>query len=142
MPRSLLHAVPLFARGREASQILSVTALSESQERQPDEIIEKATACLNGVLKGETEYKPGELIAVTSRSDNRYSPLAIETPLNHGKQFLLLIVYREDKSQPLELRRCLALSDTPKIRNQLEAGVDHNDSLRYADPRSSNFIPD
>jgi hypothetical protein len=134
--------VPLFARGREAGQILSVTALSESQERQPGEVIEKATVRLNGVLKGETEYKPGELIAVTSRSDDGYSPLAIETPLNPGKQFLLLTVYREDKSHPLELDRCLVLSDTPEIRNQLEAGVAQNDSLRYADPRASNFIPD
>jgi hypothetical protein len=134
--------VPLFARGREAGQILSVTALSESQERQPGEVTEKATVRLNGVLKGETGYKPGELIAVTSRSDDEYSPLAIETPLTPGKQFLFLTVYREDKSHPLELDRCLVLSDTPEIRNQLEAGVAQNDSLRYADPRASNFIPD
>jgi len=134
--------IPLFARGREAGQILSVTAVSESQERQPGEVIEKATVRLNGVLKGETGYKPGELIAVTSRSYNNYSPLAIETPLNPGGHFLLLTVFREDKSQPLELERCLVLSDTPEIRNQLEAGVAQNDSLRYADPRSSYFIPD
>src|SRR5438445_3692391 len=80
--------------------------------------------------------RPCELIAVTSRSDDRYSPLAIETPLNPGKQFLLLTVSREDKSHPLELDRCLVLSDTPEIRNQLEAGVAQNDSLRYPDPRS------
>jgi len=141
-PLPLACRVPLFARGREAGQILSVTALSESQERQPGEVIEKASVRLNGVLKGETEYKPGELIAVTSRSDNRYSPLAIETPLNPGKQFLLLAVSLEDKSHPLELHRCLVLSDTPEIRNQLEAGVAQNDSLRYPDPRSSAFIPD
>lgn len=141
-PLPLACRIPLFARGREAGQILSVTALSESQERQPGEVIEKATVRLNGVLKGETEYKPGDLIAVTSRSDGRYSPLAIETPLNPGRQFLLLTVYREDKSQPLELERCLVLSDTPETRNQLEAGVAQNDSLRYADPRSSYFIPD
>ena len=73
---------------------------------------------------------------------SRYSPLAIETPLNPGKQFLLLTVSREDKSHPLELDRCLVLSDTPEIRNQLEAGVAQNDSLRYPDPRSSEFIPD
>ena len=141
-PLSLACRVPLFARGREAGQILSVTALSESQERRPGEVIEKASVRLNGVLKGETGYKPGELIAVTSRSYGSYSPLAIETPLTPGGQFLLLTVYREDKSQPLELERCLVLSDTPEIRNQLEAGVAQNDSLRYADPRASNFIPD
>ncbi len=141
-PLPLACRVPLFARGREASQILSVTALSESQERQPGEVIEKASVRLNGVLKGETEYKPGELIAVTSRSDSRYSPNEIETPLSPGRQFLLLTVYREDKSHPLELERCLVLSDTPEIRNQLEAGVAQNDSLRYADTRSSYFIPD
>jgi hypothetical protein len=134
--------VPLFARGRDAGQILSVTALSESQERQPGEVIEKASVRLNGVLKGETEYKPGELISVTSRSSTRYSPLAIEIPLNPGKQFLLLTVYREDKSHPLELDRCLVLPDTPETRKQLEAGMAQNDSLRYADPRASNFIPD
>jgi hypothetical protein len=139
----LACGVPLFARGREAGQILSVTALSESQEGQPGEIIEeKASVRLNGVLKGETGYNPGELIAVTSRSDSRYSPNEIETPLTPGKQFLLLTVYREDKSYPLELDRCLVLPDTPEIRNQLEAGVAQNDSLRYADPRASNFIPD
>ena len=141
-PLSLACRVPLFARGREAGQILSVTALSESQERRPGEVIEKASVRLNGVLKGETGYKPGELIAVTSRSYGSYSPLAIETPLTPGGQFLLLTVYREDKSQPLVLERCLVLSDTPEIRNQLEAGVAQNDSLRYADPRASNFIPD
>jgi hypothetical protein len=134
--------VPLFARGRDAGQILSVTAQSESQERQPGEVTEKATVRLNGVLKGETEYKPGELISVTSRSYSGYSPLAIETPLNPGRQFLLLTVSREDKSHPLELKRCLVLPDTPEIRNQLEAGVAQNDSLRYPDPRASNFIPD
>jgi hypothetical protein len=141
-PLPLACGVPLFARGREASQILSVTAVSESQERQPGEVIEKASAGLNGVLKGETEYKPGELIAVTSRSDSTYSPNEIETPLNPGKQFLLLTVYRENKSYPLELGRCLVLSDTPEIRDQLKAGVAQNDSLRYPDPRASNFIPD
>ena len=142
-PLPLACGVPLFARGREAGQILSVTALSESQEGQPGEVIEeKASVRLNGVLKGETEYKPGELIAVTSRSDSRYSPNEIETPLTPGKQFLLLTVYREDKSHPLELERCLVLPDTPETRNQLEAGVAQNDSLRYPDPRASNFIPD
>jgi hypothetical protein len=142
-PLPLACGVPLFARGREAGQILSVTALSESQEGQPGEVIEeKASVRLNGVLKGETGYKPGELIAVTSRSDSRYSLNEIETPLTPGKQFLLLTVYREDKSHPLELDRCLVLPDTPEIRDQLEAGVAQNDSLRYPDPRASNFIPD
>jgi hypothetical protein len=141
-PPPLACRVPLFARGREAGQILSVTALSESQERGPGEVIEKASVRLNGVLKGETEYKPGELIAVTSRSYAPYSPLVIETPLTPGKQFLLLAVYREDKSHPLELERCLVLPDTPETRKQLEAGMAQNDSLRYADPRASNFIPD
>lgn len=141
-PLPLACRIPLFARGREAGQILSVTAVSESQERQPGEIIEKATVRLNDVLKGETGYKSGELISVTSRSYSNYSPLAIETPLNPGGQFLLLTVYREDKSQPLELERCLVLSDTPEIRNQLEAGVAQNDRLRYADLHSSYFIPD
>jgi hypothetical protein len=142
VPLPLACRVPLFARGREAGQILSVTALSESQERQPGEVIEKATVRLNSVLKGETEYKPGELITVISRSNSSYSPNEIETPLNPGKQFLLLTVYRENKSYPLELGRCLVLPDTPEIRNQLEAGVAQNDSLRYPDPRASNFIPD
>ena len=143
VPLPLACGVPLFARGREAGQILSVTALSESQEGQPGEVIEeKASVRLSGVLKGETEYKPGELISVTSRSDSRYSPNEIETPLTPGKQFLLLTVYREDKSHPLELERCLVLPDTPEVRKQLEAGMAQNDSLRYADPRASNFIPD
>ena len=134
--------VPLIARGlREAGQILSVTALV-NLGRQPGEVIEKATVRLNGVLKGETEYKPGELIAVTSRSDSRYSPTEIETPLSPGKQFLLLTLFREDKSQPLELGRCLVLPDTSEIRNQLEAGVAQNDRLRYPDPHASYFIPD
>jgi hypothetical protein len=141
-PIPLACRVPLFARGRDAGQILSVTALSESQERQPGVVIEKASVRLNGALKGETEYKPGELISVTSRSYSRYSPLAIETPLNPGKQFLLLTVSREDKSHPLELERCLVLPDTPETRNQLEEGVVQNDSLRYPDPHASNFIPD
>jgi hypothetical protein len=141
-PIPLACRVPLFARGRDAGQILSVTALSESQERQAGEVIEKASVRLNSVLKGETEYNPGELIAVISRSDSRYSPNEIETPLNPGKQFLLLTVYRENKLYPLELSRCLVLSDTPEIRDQLKAGVAQNDSLRYADPRASNFIPD
>jgi hypothetical protein len=106
--------------------------VSESQERHPGEVFEKASVRLNGVLKGETEYKPGELIAVTSRSDSTYSPNEIETPLNPGKQFLLLTVYRENKSSPLELDRCLVLSDTPEIRDQLKAGVAQNDSLTRA----------
>jgi hypothetical protein len=141
-PIPLACRVPLFARGREASQILSVTAVSESQERCLGEVIEKASVRLKGVLKGETEYKPGEFISVTSRSYSNYSPFAIETPLTPGKQFLLLTVFRENKSYPLELQRCLVLPDTPEIRDQLEAGVAQNDSLRYPDPRASYFIPD
>jgi hypothetical protein len=93
-PLPLACGVPLSARGREASQILSVTALSESQESQPGEVIEKANVRISGVLKGKAEYKPGELIAVTSRSDSTYSPNEIETPLSPGGQFLILTLNR------------------------------------------------
>jgi hypothetical protein len=134
--------VPLFARGREASQILSVTALSESQERQPGEVIEKASVRINGVLKGKAEYKPGELIAVTSRSDGTYSPNEIETPLSPGGQFLILTLNPQDKSQPLELSRCLVVSDTPEARKQLEAVAAQNDSFPDFEPAYSAFIPD
>jgi hypothetical protein len=134
--------VPLFARGREASQILSVTALSESQERQPGEVIETASVRINGVLKGKAEYNPGELIAVTSRSDSTYSPNEIETPLSPGGQFLILTLYKQDKSQPMELRRCLVVTDTPEVRKQLEAGAAQNDSFPDFEPAYSAFIPD
>src|SRR3984885_11479862 len=134
--------VPLFARGREASQILSVTALSESQERQPGEVIETASVRINGVLKGKAEYNPGDLIAVTSRSDSTYSPNEIETPLSPGGQFLILTLYKQDKSQPMELRRCLVVSDTPEVRKQLEAGAAQNDSFPDFEPAYSAFIPD
>ena len=48
----------------------------------------------------------------------------------------------EDQSQPLVLDRCLVLPDTPETRAQIMEGVAQNDSLRYPDPRSSNFIPE
>jgi hypothetical protein len=141
-PLPLACRVPLFARGREASQILSVTALSESQERQTGEVIEKASVRINGVLKGKAEYKPGELIAVASRSDSRYSPNEIQTPLSPGGQFLILSLYPQDKSQPLELRRCLVLSDTPEVRKKLNASAAQNDSFSDFAPAYSAFIPD
>jgi hypothetical protein len=141
-PLPLACGVPLFARGREASQILSVTAMSESQEQQPGEVLEKASVRINGVLKGKAENKLGELIAVTSRSDSRYSPNEIETPLSPGRQFLILTLYPQNKSQPLELHRCLVVSDTPEVRKQLEAGAAQNDSFPDFDPVYSTFIPD
>jgi hypothetical protein len=134
--------VPIFARAREADQILSVTPLTEAQERQPGEVTEKASVRLESVLKGSTRYKTGEIFSVTSRSYAPYTPLQIETPLTPGERFLLLSVRPEDKSQPLALDRCLVLPDTPEARAQIQQGVAQNDSLRYPDPHSSDFIPE
>jgi hypothetical protein len=133
--------VPLFARGREALRIIAVTALSESQERHDGQMYEKASVRVIASLKGPPNYKPGQVVAVTSNSMSAYSPAEIETPLTPGKQFLLLARSPEDKSQPLDLWRCLALSDTPEARKQLEAGAAENDIIRYPDPYASYFIP-
>jgi hypothetical protein len=134
--------VPLFVRGREADQILSVTAVEESQVRRPDEVVETAKVRLGSILKGSTEHKPGEMIDVTARSWDGYTPLEIETPLTPGQHFLLLPLFPEEKSRPLDLERCLVLPDTPEIRAQLQQGIAENDSLRSPDPNSMLFIPD
>ena len=134
--------VPIFARGREAEQIFSVTPLTEAQERQPGEVTEKASVRLESVLKGSAQYQAGEIFSVTSRSYAPYTPLQIEIALTPGQRFLLLSMSPEDQSQPLVLDRCLVLPDTPETRAQIMEGVAQNDSLRYPDPRSSNFIPE
>jgi hypothetical protein len=138
--------VPVFARGREADQIFSVTSLKESQDQRPDEVDEKATVRLDGVLKGSSEYKPGESIDVITNSFRyylpfEYTPLKIETPLTPGKHFLLLSVHGEKKPEPVRLERCLVLPDTPEIRAELQRGIAQNDRLRYPDPNAGNFIP-
>ena len=140
--------VPIFARGREADQILSVTSLKESQEEpQHIEVDEKATVRLDSVLKGSAEYNPGESIDVVTSTFRyydhfKYAPLKIETPLTPGKHFLLLSIHAEKKPQPLKLDRCLVLPDTPEIRAELQRGIAQNDSVRYPDPHAGYFIPD
>jgi len=97
---------------------------------------------LDSILKGSTQYKPGGLIDVTSRSWVGYTPLAIETPLTPGQHYLLLALSPEEKSHPIELERCLVLPHTPEIRAELQQGIRENDTLRYPDPNSMLFIPD
>jgi hypothetical protein len=139
--------VPIFARGREADQIFSVTSLKESQEQRLIEVDEKATVRLDSVLKGSAEHNPGESIDVVTSTFRyygqfEYAPLKIETPLTPGKHFLLLSVHGEKKPEPLRLERCLVLPDTPEIRAELQRGIAQNDRLRYPDPNAGNFIPD
>jgi hypothetical protein len=139
--------VTIFARGREADQIFSVTSLRESQEQRLIEVDEKATVRLDSVLKGSAEYNPGESIDVitsTFRYYGRfeYKPLKIETPLTPGEHFLLLSMHGEKKPEPLNLERCLVLPDTPEIRAELQRGIAQNDRLRYPDPNAGDFIPD
>jgi hypothetical protein len=68
--------IPVFALGREAAKIISVTSLKESQEHHPDEVDEKATVRFNSLLKGSAKYYPGESIDVISRSYNIRNPRA------------------------------------------------------------------
>ncbi len=139
-PRALACRVPLFARGREAAQILSVTALTAHEERSPGEVTETAEVRLNEVIKGKSDYNPGDILKVVSRSYAPYTPLAIETPLTPGRRFLVLSFFREDKS-PIELKRCLAMPDTADARHQLALGAAQNEALRVRDPREGFFIP-
>jgi hypothetical protein len=136
--------VPLFVLGREADQILSVTSIDESQKRDPYGIVEIAKVRLESILKGSPQYKPGGLIDidVTSRTWVGSTPLAIETPLTAGQHYLLLPLFLDEKSHPLELQRCLVLPDTPEIRAELQKGIRENDTLRYPDPNATLFIPD
>ncbi|MDE1178309.1 MAG: hypothetical protein PW789_17175 [Edaphobacter sp.] len=140
--------IPIFVRGREADQILSVTSLKKSQDQQLHiEVNEKATVRLDGVLKGSTGYKVGESIDVIASTYRyydhfEYAPLKMETPLTPGEPFLLLSVRGEKKPAPLQLERCLVLPDTPEIRAELQRGIVQNDLLRYPDPHASYFIPD
>jgi hypothetical protein len=142
VPLPLACRVPLDVRGREANQILSVTVVSESQERKPDEIVQRAMVRVDDSLTGSTIYRPGNLVTVTSRSDPFYVPLAIETPLEPGRRFLLLSLFPQDEKLGLEFEHCLIIPDTPDARNQLAKGVAQNDSLRDPDPHFSAFIPD
>jgi hypothetical protein len=142
LPRPLACRVPLFARGREADQILIVTALNESQERRPGEVIETSSVRLESVLKGSTRFKTGEIFSVTSHSYAPYTPLQIEAPLTRGKRFLLMAIRPEDSAQPLALDRCLVVPDTPEVRAQVQQGIAQNDSLRYPDPYALIFFPE
>jgi hypothetical protein len=140
--------VPIFARGREAYQIFSVTSLKESQEQRPPiEVDEKATVRLDSILKGSAEYNPGESMDVITSTFRyygqfEYTPMKIETPLTPGGHFLLLSMHGKKKPEPLELERCLVLPDTPEIRAEVQRGIAQNDTLRYADPHAGYFIPD
>jgi hypothetical protein len=134
--------IPVFALGREAAKIISVTSLKESQEEHPDEVDEKATVRFDSVLKGSAVYGSGESIDVISRSYNVRTPLKMQPPLTPGEHLLLLSQYLAKEPQPLELNRCLVLPDTPEIRAELQQGIAQNDSIRYADPNAGKFIPD
>jgi hypothetical protein len=70
--------IPVFALGREAAKIISVTSLKESQEQHPDEVDEKATVRFNSLLKGSGQYDPGESIDVISRSYNIRNPVKMQ----------------------------------------------------------------
>jgi hypothetical protein len=133
--------VPIFARGREVSQIASVTSLEESQERCSGAVIESAKVRVDGVLKGSTPLRSGDLIDVTSPESGGYEPLEKENPLTPGKHFLLLAMEPEDAVPHFSLDRCFVLRDTPDIRAQLQKGMAANDSLRYPD-MNTDFIPD
>jgi hypothetical protein len=132
--------IPVFALGREAAKIISVTSLKESQEHHPDEVDEKATMRFDSILKGSAVYKPGESIDVIYRSYNVRNPSKMQPPLTPGEHLLLLSQYFAKEPQPLELQRCLVLHDTPEIRAELQPGIAQNDRIRYPDP--NNFIPD
>lgn len=72
---SLACRVPLFARGREAEKILSVTALlTAHEERSPGEVTETAEVRLNELIKGKSDYRPGDILKVVSRS---YAPYTL-----------------------------------------------------------------
>jgi hypothetical protein len=133
--------IPVFALGREAAKIISVTSLKESQEQRLNEVDEKATVRFDSMLKGSGKYDPGESIDVISRSYNVRSPLKMQPSLTPGEHLLLLSQYFEKEALPMELNRCLVLPDTPEIRAELQRGIAQNDLLRYPDPNAGNFIP-
>ena len=136
-PRPLPCDVPLFARGREAIQIFSVTSLSETQKAEADQIYERVEVKLESVLKGSTKYRPGDFIQVVAQADDRATPLQIENPLTPGAHFLLLSLNSEDKSRPMDFERCFVLPDTPENCAQLQIGIAQNDTLRHPDPPPS-----
>jgi len=134
--------IPVFALGREAAKIISVTSLKESQEQHPDEVDDKATVRFDSVLKGSAKNAPGESVDVIYRSYNVRNPLKMQPPLTPGEHLLLLSQYFEKEALPMELNRCLVLPDTPEIRAELQRGIAQNDRIRYPDPNAGNFIPD
>jgi hypothetical protein len=138
---SMECGIPVFALGREAAKIISVTSLKESQEQHPDEVDEKATVRFNSVLKGSAKYDPGESIDVISRSYNIRNPLKMQPPLTPGEHLLLLSQYFEKEARTMELNRCLVLPDTPEIRAELQRGIAQNDRLRFPDRNAGDFIP-
>jgi hypothetical protein len=133
--------IPIFALGREAAKIISVTSLKESQEQHPDEVDEKATVRFNSLLKGSAKYDPGESIDVISRSYNIRNPLKMQPPLTPGEHLLLLSQYFEKEARTMELNRCLVLPDTPEIRAEIQRGIAQNDRLRFPDRNAGDFIP-
>jgi hypothetical protein len=133
--------IPVFALGREAAKIISVTSLKESQEQHPDEVDEKATVRFNSLLKGSAKYDPGESIDVISRSYNIRNPLKMQPPLTPGEHLLLLSQYFEKEARTMELSRCLVLPDTPEIRAEIQRGMAQIDRLRFPDRNAGDFIP-
>lgn len=129
--------IPVFALGREAAQIISVTSLKQSQEQNPEGLDQKATVRFDSVLKGRAVYNSGEAIDVTSHPFNGHIP-----SLTPGEHLLLLSQYFEKEPQPLDLKRCLVLLDTPEVRAELQRGIAQNDGIRYPDPHAGYFIPD
>jgi hypothetical protein len=129
--------IPVFALGREAAKIISVTSLKQSQEQQPEGLDQKATVRFDSVLKGRAVYSSGEVIDVISHLFNGHIP-----SLAPGEHLLLLSQYFGKEQQPLELNRCLVLPDTPEVRAELQRGIAQNDSIRYPDPHAGYFIPD
>ena len=130
--------VPIFALGRDASNVLAVEVLTTHFQLQsvPEGhtlTIERARIGLQSRLKG-TANLPASPFDVVPFSASLDEPGEKGEALEAGKRYIILPdSYEEDGAFTPNLPHCGVFPDTPDIRSQLERGFAEEDKLRHRD---------
>ncbi len=133
--------VPLFARGREADSIISVTALSETTAKDQAEESDRALVRLDSTIKGKIGRSSGEMLDVGLVHDYESSKRRFEYPMTTGKSFLLIVPNPDLVTKKLDLDWCLIISDSPEARAELTRPGPMSMQMRVPDPEAKTFVP-
>jgi hypothetical protein len=133
--------IPIWARGRDATWILSVDVLHDETVKDGGaREDEKATVRVTGSIKSDGNHAVGESLAIHPYSFDANYPSILAEHLEPGKRYLVAFYDRGyfkemGKSKDIGLDPCGILDDTPEVRIELERGIASNDHLRQPELR-------